>query len=96
MASAAALRVRAAHGLAARRPGLARIKPAAAAPATAMTTRSQGIQSGLRPSSTQAQLTVTSSVPASTARAAGRSRIRHSATAPMPTSAPIAGASATV
>ena len=77
-------------------PGWPGSGPAAAAPASAMTTRSQGIQSGLRPSSTQAQPAVTSSVPASAIRAGQRSRIRHSATEPMPISAPMAGASATV
>jgi len=82
--------------LAARRAGPARIIAAAAAAATAMTTRSHGNQPGLRPSSTQAQEAVTSSVPARVTRAAQVCRIRHNATPPMPASAAIAGARATV
>ena len=61
-----------------------------------MATRSHGYQPGLRPSSTQAQPAVTASMAVMATRANTVCRSRHSAAAPMPVSAPTAGASATV
>lgn len=82
--------------VAARTAGPARIIAAAAAAAAPMATSSQGNQPGLRSSSTQAQAAVTSSVPARMMRAVQVCRIRHSAVAPMPASAAMAGTRATV
>ena len=84
------------RAVAGRSDGPARISAAAAAAAIAMATRSQGNQPALRSSSTQAQAAVISSVLARMTRAAQVDRIRHSATAPMPARAAIAGARATV
>src|SRR5207245_11365884 len=70
--------------------------PAAASPTTSTATRSHGYQSAERDSSTYAHTAVSATVPASATRAATKERSRHRIAAPMPTSAPIAGASATV
>src|SRR6516225_6778441 len=65
-------------------------------PASSTTQRSHGSQSGVRSSSTYDQTAVTSTVEATTARPAKPSRWFHTPVAPMPTSAPMPGASATM
>ena len=75
----------------AERPGA--ISATAATPAATIAHRSHGTKSGVRSSSAYDHRAVTATVPASTAVPAGR---RHSTPVPRPTSAPIAGASATV
>ena len=61
-----------------------------------MITRNSGYQPGLRPSSTQAQAALASTATASVPRPNQVARIRHSRAAPMPVSAPIGGAMASV
>ena len=78
----------------ARRAGPARIAPIAATAAITMSTRTHGYQPGLRPSSTHAHALAAASPAARAARANQVWRIRHRPAAPMPTSAPIGGASA--
>ena len=73
-----------------------RMSPAAPSAASTTSTRSHGYQPGLRPSSIHAQAAVTASMAVMVSWAARRSRIRHSVTAAMPVSAPIAGARAIV
>ena len=74
-----------------------RSTPAAASrPTTRTTQRSHGFQSGDRERTTKAQPVVTSEVPASTGRAHRSVRRVQTSHPPIPTSAPIDGARATV
>lgn len=65
-------------------------------PSTATATRSQGCQSALRLSSVHDQAVLTATVAASSILTHSRWRRCHRVAAPMPTSAPTAGARATV
>ena len=69
---------------------------AATPPAIAITGTSHDSHDGARPSSAIDQSAVPTTPSASSARAANTSRRRHARTAPIATSAAIAGASATV
>jgi len=66
------------------------------APPTTTSTRNVGNQLGVRPSRWNDHTAVVATAAASTIRAEARCRRRQSVTVPMPTIAPMAGASATV
>ena len=70
-------------------------RAAAARPPTRTTERSHGCQAGERSSRTNDQTAVAAMMPARHSRQAIFERWAHSVVAPMPTSAPIAGARAT-
>ncbi len=69
---------------------------AATMPAVSTTPRSHGFHDGVRSSRASAHHAVRPRAAASAPRANQLARRRHSSTAPIPTSAPIAGARATV
>ena len=69
---------------------------AAPMPSVATAAASPGANPGLRSSRTADQTLVVATVPERTSRAQVRDRRRHRSTLPIPTRAPIAGASATV